>query len=139
MSAPELDRPKNGQHMAANPKRTKLALARCVVAAPDAYGNLRFLILAETNTFHLEKFTESVSSHASTPYRLWPADDTGVRGEFWAKPQKAFKNYWLQEAGRLRGHVVDVEVAPRKYCFVASNSEKLVGCSLDLLDVKERA
>jgi hypothetical protein len=125
--------------MAANPKRAKLTLTQCIVAAPSANGNLRFLVSAETNTFDLEKLTGFASASVRTPYRLWPADDTGIRGEFWAKPRESFRDYWLQEAGRLRGRPVDVEVAPRKYCFVASNSEKLVGWTLDLLDAKERA
>jgi hypothetical protein len=122
--------------MVANPKRVKLTLTQCIVAAPSANGSLRFLVSTETNTFNLEKLTGSTPR---TPYQLWPADDTSIRGEFWAKPREAFRDYWLREAGRLRGRPVDVEVAPRKYCFVASNSEKLVGWALDLLDVKERA
>ncbi len=123
--------------MAVNPKRTKLTLRQCIVAVPDAYGNLRFLISAKTDTFDLEKLTKSASSQDRAPYRLWPVDDTGVRGEFSAKPRESFKGHWLQEAGRLRGRSVDVEVAPRKYCFAANGSEKLAGWSLDLLDVKE--
>lgn len=123
--------------MAVNPKRTKLTLVHCIVAVPDARNNLRFLVSAKTNTFDLEKFTKLASPHDHAPYRLWPVDDTGVRGEFWAKPSGSFKNHWLQEADRLRGRVVSVEVAPRKYCFTTGSSERLAGWSLDLLDVKE--
>ncbi len=126
--------------MAVNPKRTKLTIIRCIVAVPDDHGNLRFLISAETDASALVKLCGSGGpTQCRAPYRLWPADETGIRGEFWAKPRSSFKDHWLLEASRMRGRIVNVEVAPRKYCFVASGADKLMGWSLDLLDAKEIA
>lgn len=121
-------------------KRTKLTL-KALVATPDRYGRMRFLLLDELNDgkkdYSASVITRYMGKDMAGPFKMWPADDNVV-GEFWVVVPKGRQKHWSAIYTPLRGREVSVEVKPRRYAFIAGDVKR-EGVTFDLVDISPLA
>jgi hypothetical protein len=128
---------------------------RGIVAAPDAHGRLRFLLIEKRKDGHYDTSWATLSKEIPTvygfhmPYSLKEPDEDGIRGEFSvvvAKPRPSKYQlgdraaYWAKFVAPLRGAEVEVDVRPKKYSFVPAGSgdiEPVTGYTLYLDEVRK--
>ena len=135
--------------MSAASKKKTLTL-RGVVAAPDAYGRLRFLLVEKRKDGQYDGSWAALAKEIPTcrgfhmPYSLREPDEDGVRGEFVvvvATPRSKYCTedraaYWTKFVEPLRGAEVEVDVQPKKYTFTPKGKEQITGYTLTLVDVR---
>ena len=135
----------------------KVLTLRGVVAAPDAHGRLRFLLVEKRRDGHYDASWATLAKEVPAahglhmPYSLRDPDEDGVRGEFAvvaAKPRPSKYQmgdraaYWTKFVEPLRGAEVEVDVRPKKYSFTpagAQDGEPITGYTLTLVEVRKTA
>lgn len=137
--------------------KRKVLTIRGIVAAPDAHGRLRFLLVEKRKDGQYDGSWATLAKEVPTahglhmPYSLRDPDEDGVRGEFTvvvAKPRPSKYQmgdraaYWTKFVEPLRGAEVEVDVQPKKYSFTpaeAQDKEPITGYTLMLVEVRETA
>ena len=125
---------------------------RGIVAVPDTYGRLRFLLqerkdeskAVDASWVALVKAAPARAGY-HLPYHLREPDAEGLRGEFWASAEgKKTKYstvdrsaYWGAFAEARRGQEVEVEVAVQRYAFAPKGKEPIAGYKLTLVDIRD--
>jgi hypothetical protein len=124
---------------------------RGVVAAPDAFGRLRFLLLEKRNDKHYDTSWAALAKAmparegVRVPYVLRDPDTDRLRGEFTVTlpPNRRTKYdtvdhaaYWSKFVAPLRGKEVEVVAKPKRYSFAPAGKALIEGYSLTLVEVR---